>query len=685
MAVNIVTGMTGKAHITSDDDRAKNVLSFGTGKYVMDYGKKFETSILSNNQIRVRDGMCINQGTQMGIELNDYEDVTIENGVSGSNRNDLIVMRYERNADTSIEKASLVVIRGETGSTATDPSYNSGNILDGGDLIDDMPLYRVKIESLSIIAVEPLFSIFTEDDRKKLVGLENVDNTPDAEKEVLKAKQDGNGNVIADTYTTKEEFNNLESDCYVNQNVDRNNIISANFFTVIQSNINTRSLYFPCKQNTKYKVTRSVFGKRFSIALSDDISAGIKVYNLVENDENQVSEVMINTENHNYILVYYYASIVDTISEETLRNSIDIFTTNVGENVDALNENVSVIGEVQDTLEAEIQALDDKLTTNLLKPTQGTITKYGVTCTYEDGTYTLDGTATSDMYLIISNINNVDKNKNYRLCGCPSGGSLTTYFLQYSELDDSGAVVSRKFDTGDSSNFTDKPEKGIAIIVVIAGTTVSNLVFKPMITTNLNATYDDFVPYTGSTGQINSDVAEIKAQVGEYKMGNACEKGVSTSVLSGDTNLVTGDAVSKAIFSATNYEEGIFTPKFRLVANGDTLETTNNNYGYYKRFGNMVHIRAFTELSSSITVNGNAIYFVVFPYIPCSSTNIYFAHTIQVGGIKISDLDDNYIFANHISDSDSMLIGDGTLTAYFEERANDFIGKYIDIDLVYLV
>ena len=157
MAVNIVTGMTGVAHITSDDDRCFNASILGKGKYVFEYGKKFSPSIINNNLVRIHDGMCINQGTQMGIEPNDYEDVIIENGVSGSKRNDLIVMRYERNADTSIEKASLVVIKGTAGETATDPSYISGNILDGGDLIDDMPLFRVKIESLTITAVEKLF------------------------------------------------------------------------------------------------------------------------------------------------------------------------------------------------------------------------------------------------------------------------------------------------------------------------------------------------------------------------------------------------------------------------------------------------------------------------------------------------------------------------------------------------
>ena len=34
-----------------------------------------------------------------------------------------------------------------------------------------------------------------------------------------------------------------------------------------------------------------------------------------------------------------------------------------------------------------------------------------------------------------------------------------------------------------------------------------------MITTNLSATYDDFVPYTGSTGQINSDVTSLLKKI----------------------------------------------------------------------------------------------------------------------------------------------------------------------------
>lgn len=35
-----------------------------------------------------------------------------------------------------------------------------------------------------------------------------------------------------------------------------------------------------------------------------------------------------------------------------------------------------------------------------------------------------------------------------------------------------------------------------------------------MITTNLSATYDDFVPYTGDGETLESDVAEIKNDLG---------------------------------------------------------------------------------------------------------------------------------------------------------------------------
>ena len=54
-------------------------------------------------------------------------------------------------------------------------------------------------------------------------------------------------------------------------------------------------------------------------------------------------------------------------------------------------------------IKEEITSVDNKLTTNLLKPTLGTTTQNGVTCTNNgDGTYTLNGTASDKINFFIS-------------------------------------------------------------------------------------------------------------------------------------------------------------------------------------------------------------------------------------------------------------------------------------------
>lgn len=157
MALNLVTGRTGTAHVTSDNARAFNSQVFGTGTYLIDYGAKFAPTIVDNNTVRIGDGMLIHQGTQMGIDIDSYEDVIIENGSSGYNRNDLIVMRYTKNRDTQIESISLVVMKGTpSNTTPVDPTYTTNNILDGTGLSTDVPICRVRLSSLTITSVDNL-------------------------------------------------------------------------------------------------------------------------------------------------------------------------------------------------------------------------------------------------------------------------------------------------------------------------------------------------------------------------------------------------------------------------------------------------------------------------------------------------------------------------------------------------
>lgn len=157
MGIHIVTGYAGKEHVTSADAGSMNAGIVGTGRYVMQTAEQFVAEIVSNNLIKVKSGDLMNQGRHMRIDVNDYEEVTIQNGAQSVFRNDLIVARYKKDPSTLIETTEIVVIKGTAGATATDPTYTSGDILAGATQ-DDFPLYRVSLNGLNIEKVTPLFS-----------------------------------------------------------------------------------------------------------------------------------------------------------------------------------------------------------------------------------------------------------------------------------------------------------------------------------------------------------------------------------------------------------------------------------------------------------------------------------------------------------------------------------------------
>lgn len=160
--------------------------------------------------------------------------------------------------------------------------------------------------------------------------------------------------------------------------------------------------------------------------------------------------------------------------------------------------------------------LDDvrgQIHTNLLNPTAPTQTTNGVTFTNNgDGTYTVNGTASKDAYIVLERIDNSDFSfQNKKLVGCPVGGSQSTYHL-YITFNGNKGWIGALFDHGNGVVINNIPQSTTffnILILVKAGVTVNNLIFKPMLTTDLNATYDDFVPYTGDSGRLNEDVANL--------------------------------------------------------------------------------------------------------------------------------------------------------------------------------
>lgn len=167
-----------------------------------------------------------------------------------------------------------------------------------------------------------------------------------------------------------------------------------------------------------------------------------------------------------------------------------------------------------DDINEQIDNITNGTCANLLNPAAQTRTIKGITFTNNgDGTYTVNGTATAPATLVLYSINDTDFSifQNKKIVGCPIGGSRATYILTLGCYN--GNTRLKEFDDfGNGNVISNIPlnTTNVSVVIVIRkGQTLNNLIFKPMLTTDLNATYDDFVPYTGNSGRLNEDVANL--------------------------------------------------------------------------------------------------------------------------------------------------------------------------------
>ena len=263
---------------------------------------------------------------------------------------------------------------------------------------------------------------------------------------------------------------------------------------IATSGENYVSDYIPIKSNTSYSISNCTQGSNEVAWYTSDktyISRSFKT-------------PVISPSNASYVRIEYVDNINAQLEEGSVATSYEPYIPSV-------------------KMLAEEKADKSETTVNLLKPTLQTTTQNGVTCTNNgDGTYTLNGTNTytGTIYFALSgNLKDFAKkmvNKKFKLIGCPiNGGSRFDLQYEINGSTDNGGC----YDFGDGGVAkndkiaSENIESAAVFIAVRSGCTVDNIVFKPMLTTNLSATYDDFVPYTGNTGRLNGDVAALKAEV----------------------------------------------------------------------------------------------------------------------------------------------------------------------------
>lgn len=181
-----------------------------------------------------------------------------------------------------------------------------------------------------------------------------------------------------------------------------------------------------------------------------------------------------------------------TADKVTYENESVADVTNVKEALDKVFE--GAVGDYATKTEVGYPTYTPQETFNLLNPTMATTTLTGVTCTNNgDGTYTLNGTATAQTVFALRTNEPISSKKPVKLVGSPDGKSTETYFLYTVEA---GTGSNLLFDRGGNNVWNDVFEYNVTTYIVVkSGIVCDNLVFKPMLTTNLDATYDDFVPY----------------------------------------------------------------------------------------------------------------------------------------------------------------------------------------------
>ena len=138
MAFEIVDGMTGTKHISSDDLSALNIATVGKADCVLGYGDNFELTMRSANSATLGTGVGMVGGKRFWNQA--ATNLTVQSGTQGQKRNDLVVARYAKTS-AGIESITPVVVKG---------TPSTGAAADPGTTSNDLKLWRIPLDGISV-------------------------------------------------------------------------------------------------------------------------------------------------------------------------------------------------------------------------------------------------------------------------------------------------------------------------------------------------------------------------------------------------------------------------------------------------------------------------------------------------------------------------------------------------------
>lgn len=123
------------------------------------YGRKLEVKKITDNIVRILDGVYSLQGHLIQVEKDTFEELIVESGTLGMNRIDAVVVEYEKSVDEKLnDKFSFKIIKGvavaQGGGSPTLPNLIKQDLLAGGtrrqELLCSVLINDDKISSISM-------------------------------------------------------------------------------------------------------------------------------------------------------------------------------------------------------------------------------------------------------------------------------------------------------------------------------------------------------------------------------------------------------------------------------------------------------------------------------------------------------------------------------------------------------
>ena len=223
-------------------------------------------------------------------------------------------------------------------------------------------------------------------------------------------------------------------------------------------------------------------------------------------------------------------------------------------------------------------------TTNIFHSTVDTVTQNGITCKkISEGIYSVTGTLSDNVSVTV---------------GTAKLFAGKTYYLFYTKqryiyAEDSG------YNLYSFGGYTPDADEEVDILIKLDGvdTPVTiNETIKILVTCNGNATIDNFVPYTGDTGNIVEDVAEIKSDLTSYTV---------------DLGVIQANTQTDKYFVLPSGIDSSYNAIVSLTAAGNTNDYIARTFAYIINGKLRIGIKADTTQTYRATVmfvkNGGAL------------------------------------------------------------------------------